>query len=312
MDIRYVKNKNIDKTKWDYCIEHSFNGTLYAMSWYLDVASDYWDALVVGDYETVFPITYTKKFGFKILRQPVSSQQLGIFSKEPLSQDEMIAFLEAIPKSFLFGDLHLNAGNKISSTKKFSVKYNVNIELDVRGSIDEVKKNYSSSIVRNLKRTSKQEIILKEGSDYKRIIDTFRNTKGKDFQVHPNYYKTAYKVFGALAEKNNFIIFDAFDDSEKFLAGLILAPFKNKMYILFAGSTPEAYKVYANYLLYDKAIEIASETKEILDFEGSNTESLAFVYHGFGGETVPYPVVTITNVPSVFEKMFHFLKKMKG
>ncbi len=79
MKISYLRHENIDKKKWDNCIAHANNSLIYAYSYYLDAMSENWNALVMNDYEAVMPLTWAKKFGFRYLRQPVFTQQLGIF-----------------------------------------------------------------------------------------------------------------------------------------------------------------------------------------------------------------------------------------
>ena len=44
--IQYFSHQAIDKKKWDDCIQHAFNGNIYAMSWYLDVVHHDWEALI--------------------------------------------------------------------------------------------------------------------------------------------------------------------------------------------------------------------------------------------------------------------------
>ena len=44
-EIKFVKNKDIDRTKWDRCINNSTSGIAYASSWYLDRICQHWDAL---------------------------------------------------------------------------------------------------------------------------------------------------------------------------------------------------------------------------------------------------------------------------
>ena len=81
MEIKYLKHNQIDKQKWDSAIENAENGLVYALSWYLDIVSPNWDALVVGDYEQVMPVTHKRKYGIKYLIQPPFCQQLGFFSQ---------------------------------------------------------------------------------------------------------------------------------------------------------------------------------------------------------------------------------------
>ena len=55
--IHYIQHKDIDFEKWDACVANSFNRLIYGFSWYLDVVCDDWDALVLNDYEAVFPLS---------------------------------------------------------------------------------------------------------------------------------------------------------------------------------------------------------------------------------------------------------------
>lgn len=311
MEIKYLKNSEIDREKWDACVERAFNTRIYAMSWYLDAVADYWDALVADDYAMVFPLTYYKRLGMCILRQPVNTQQLGIFSKKALEHDVILRFLRAIPKKFVFGTLHLNAGNKIKVNKEFPVEYRVNIELDISEPIETIRENYANHIKRNLKKAEKNHVEVREGFDYKRIIRCFKENRGsKRYHVPENCYKAADRLYENLMKKGVLYILDAYDREGEFVAGNVLALFQDRVYALFSGSNEKGYKILARFLLLDQAIALGAQEKKIFDFEGSNTESLAFAYHSMGGVTVPYPVVTISHIPKVFTWMFFGLKKV--
>ena len=310
MKIYYIKNKAIDRKKWDNCVETAINGRIYAMSWYLDAADECWDALIVEDYEIVFPLPYRKIFGIKILCQPIFCQQLGIFAKETLSHETIIEFLKEIPKKFLFGKLQLNAGNKIQSSKEFPVEYRVNIELDLQKSIEEIRKEYIRNNKRNINKANNNNINIKDGTDFDRIIQTYKlNLGDKRFNVHSSLYKMANKIFISLKERKNLTIYDAFIDDD-FIAGIVLSSFRNRTIALFSGCSEKGYQVAASLFLFDYAIGEASLNKEIFDFEGSNTKSVAFVFHGFGGKTVPYPEVTIYNIPKFIVKGIFMLKNL--
>ena len=94
--VKYLRHTEIDRTRWDLCIENASFETLYPYSWYLDLVSNDWEGLVKGDYEMVMPLTRTKKFGFNFLLQPILAQQLGIFSKNQPDSSEIIDFIEAV------------------------------------------------------------------------------------------------------------------------------------------------------------------------------------------------------------------------
>ena len=111
--IKHLKYSQIDFDAWDRCIRESFNGLVYAYSWYLDIVHDGWEALVEDDYVRVMPLTGGKKYGIKYLFQPYFVQQLGVFSKNLLTPEKTMEFLNQIPSSFKYYDIRLNSFNKL-------------------------------------------------------------------------------------------------------------------------------------------------------------------------------------------------------
>ena len=61
--IKHIKHQNIDFEKWDKTILSSVYPLVFAQSFYLNATCPQWDALIIGDYESVFPLTYNTKFG---------------------------------------------------------------------------------------------------------------------------------------------------------------------------------------------------------------------------------------------------------
>src|ERR1043166_572384 len=106
--IHYLEHSAIDKPKWDRCIESSANGMIYASSWYLDLVSPGWNALVEHDYQSVFPLTRRKKFGFHYLCQPPFTQQLGLFGRESSGNEEhILQFCGSIPTKYKLIEINL-------------------------------------------------------------------------------------------------------------------------------------------------------------------------------------------------------------
>ena len=112
--IHYLQHNQINLTKWDATIAEC--GNIYAYSWYLDVVHPGWNALVEDDYQSVMPITGGKKFGVNYLFQPYFVQQLGVFSKQPLTSEKLSDFLNAIPKKYRFAEIRLNESNTFDNT----------------------------------------------------------------------------------------------------------------------------------------------------------------------------------------------------
>ncbi len=74
--IAYLEHKNIDKKKWDACIEQSVNSCIYAYSWYLDAVCKNWTAIVLDDYKAVLPLAPRSKYSIHYinLSSPVISE----------------------------------------------------------------------------------------------------------------------------------------------------------------------------------------------------------------------------------------------
>ena len=149
--IKYLKHSGIDKSKWDETVSRSVNGIIYARSWYLDIVSPGWDALVEDDYTAVFPLTHNRKFGVRYLYQPFFTQQLGLFTRDHLTEKLVNEFLQSIPHKFRFAEIHLNSMNKVDPGC-YSVEYRINLELDLIDTYENLRRNYDQNAKRNLKK----------------------------------------------------------------------------------------------------------------------------------------------------------------
>ena len=138
-DIAYIRHAGIDKNRWDAAIARSSNGMVYAHSWFLDLVSPRWDALIAGDYEMVMPLTWKKKAGIQYLCQPPFTQQLGVFSPKSLAHQQTAAFLRAIPSSFRYVDIFLNQRNPLDAADvKGKVISRLTHHLDLLAGFDRV------------------------------------------------------------------------------------------------------------------------------------------------------------------------------
>ncbi len=103
----------IDFAKWDNVVLNSALPLVFAHSYYLNATCPNWDALVIGDYESVFPLTYKTKFGFNYLPQPPYTSQLGVFGK--VNEEIETAFYNYITTNFKLIEIELNASNRFKN-----------------------------------------------------------------------------------------------------------------------------------------------------------------------------------------------------
>ncbi len=293
MSIQYIEHQNIDLVAWDNCISRAVNGNIYVWSWYLDMMSSGWDALVEGDYETVFPLTFRKKAGIFYLYQPFFSQQLGVFSVKPITPEMVGAFLKAIPKKFRFAEINLNTYNKPDNSQ-FNISYNVNHELDLIESYEELRKKYSENIRRNISKANKQGIMVNTNVKPEDIINLFRNNRGKDFSHLKEYdYRKLQRLTYQCIGQSKAICYGAFTHNNTLCAGAILFFSHRKAIFLFSGTDKVARENGAMSFLIDRFIQDSAGNHLTLDFEGSNDPNLARFYVSFGATVLSYPSLVL-------------------
>lgn len=295
--IKYLQHGEINKEKWDDCINLSSGGLVYALSWYLDAVHPGWEALVENDYEVVFPLTSGKKFGINYLYQPFFNQKLGAFSRNPGEYINIDPFLETLLERFSYVDIKLNRVNRIAG-KEIQVDMNINFELDLYNDIETIRSNYSENAIRNLKKFNSENIILNEENDSDILIRMFRENMGKILpKIRDIHYSGLKKVMDTAFDKGTGRMLIAKNQNGKSLAGAFFITYYNRAVFLFSANTEEGRETRAMYGIIDGFIEENAGKKLILDFEGSNDENLARFYKGFGGKFFYYSGLRINRLP---------------
>jgi hypothetical protein len=167
--IRYMPRQEIDPLKWETCIGQSPNGLIYGSLSYLDGMAPHWDALILGDYEAVMPLTWNKKWGIRYLYQPPLTPQLGVFSPQPITEDLVTAFLQQAISHFKFAEIYLNFANRIPGLRPFT-----NIVLDLNAPYEVVRANYKKDLEKNLRRAAGFSLQYGPSSDVDGAIDLYR------------------------------------------------------------------------------------------------------------------------------------------
>lgn len=315
--IRYIQHTSIDFDKWDECIDRSLNGIIYPYSWYLGQVAPGWDALVMGDYDAVMPVTYRKKAGVFYIFQPFFVQQLGVFSSKTVSPELLKKFLEHIPEKFRFADYNLNTFNIPGKDSPFNLKSRPTYELDLISPYDKIREGYSENTRRNLKKALKSGVFITPASSPDDVIRAFRMYRGKNLkQLGEAEYQTLRHLIYSGIHRGNAVVYTAYDKKNSFTAGVVFFHSHKKSILIFSGSTPEARKNGAMTAIIDKYISDYSGKNITLDFEGSENENLARFYSGFGSKECVYFQLIINNFPLILKPVanlyFWFRKKTTG
>ncbi|MBQ0007957.1 MAG: hypothetical protein KBT40_04490 [bacterium] len=253
-----LDNNAIDRTKWDKLV--SVSGQPYALSWWLDIVSPKWKALVEDDYQAVMPLPVKRRFGITYLVQPRFTQQLGLFGDGDIN-----AFLRKIP--YLSYDFNLNYTNSYNGSHSLT---HINYIMD--GS-----KGPDNNTQRNVKRSQNLE--------YKPInVETFM-----DFWTQHNGHLADPQLLKSLinsCNEHNMSRIDAAYFEERIVSALFSICTTSRYVTLAPVSSPEGLQCRAMFGLMSRLIEQRGE--RIIDFEGSMIPGVARFYRGLGGVEQPH------------------------
>jgi hypothetical protein len=295
--IRFVEHKDIVKKKWDDCVRHSVNERIYAYSWYLNIVAPEWDALVLDDYQAVFPIIHKRKMGVDYVFQPFFTQQLGLFTPLLLTPDLVESFLEELKKQYKFIQINLNIHNKLPSSYNNPCLRN-NFEVYLISDHEDLKKAYSKNTKRNLKKAQKAGLTIFKNLKPELVGEVFKKNRGKGLAV---YSSDDYHILNRLIykgiEKGKAEVWGAFSKENNLIASAIFVKDSRRFTFLFSGNTEEGKEKGAMFYLLDSFIEAQSGTKMIMDFEGSMDPNLARFYKSFGAQLIRYPHIYHNKLP---------------
>lgn len=308
--IRYLSHSEIDKCRWDETVSQC--GNIYAFSWYLDVVHPDWSALVDGDYEAIMPLTGGKKFGVEYLFQPFFVQQLGVFSKQDLTREEIGNFLAAIPEKFRFAEFRLNEGNCIIGDAQ-GIECHRNVILDLNKDYDMIRSAYHNNTKRNLAKAESNRLQLVEDADAAQVIALFRNDRGADLSKWGDreYAVLQHVTKEAQQRGNAFVVGVKETGSEDLLSAAIFMKTDRRITFLFSGNSARGKEKQAMTFMLNQVICQYAGQDLTFDFEGSDNEQLARFYLGFGGREVNYPSLAFNRLSALGNFALKCWKKTK-
>lgn len=296
--IKYVKSSSIDRFKYDQCIKLDKSGLIYGLSSYLDLVCESWDALVLNDYDAVWPLPIREKFGVKYFFRPFGIQQLGIFSKLDISDFSLSNFITELQNNCSFADVFLNEGQQIEEGfKKMKFTDNSNCVLFMNSSYEDIYGTYSKNTKRNIKKAASSKWQVMEHDSPDQLINLFQENKGKDLSIAEEFYKNMKKIMYSGIHNNWGKLWTVYSDRNELCAGIFMIEYRDRSIMLFSGNSEEGRKKGALYHLLNEYIILNSNKIQLLDFEGSNNEGLSRFYKGFGAEQRSYLNLKYNGLP---------------
>jgi hypothetical protein len=288
-EIAIIPSYNIDREKWDSCINESSNAIIYATSVYLDHLADNWTGIVQNDYEQVMPVVWRKKFGIRYSYQIPFIQQLGIFCGKKIPHEK--SFLKSLFSVCSYGDYPFNFGNSIGGTGEF-----VNFILPLDRNYEELSKRFSADVIQNIRRAARYEPDYEKGEIdeafyyYKKLYRKQTGITDEEFEK--------FRKWCVFIGKTDKIIVRKVTAADGSLLSIALLPAdKNRMYNVMNSTLPEGKRVEANYYLLSRVWMEFEATGMTFDFEGSDIPGVKEFYRKFGAINQPYQKLHFNHLP---------------
>ncbi|MFN6092511.1 MAG: hypothetical protein ACK44N_08860 [Bacteroidota bacterium] len=300
--IAYLKREEINIQKWDECILRSTSPQIFGCSFYLDVCCPDWSALILNDYEAVFPISVKQKYFIKHLTQPYFVRHFGVYNAEPISDFKpWIHELNKLASYFNF--------NVFNSTNDFSSEYKSREKiyqlLNLNLTYEALRKNYSESHIRKLKKISPLETTIVDITDYSIYINEFKNTiTEKKLNYSDAHLKTLHQLMNELP-KHCKVISKGLLLNGELVAGAYFVQYYNRLLYLKGFRKFNTENDGGMFLLFDSIIKENSNLDLTFDFGGSNNSNVRQFFKGFGAEDSVYLHLEKNELP----RMIRWLKK---
>jgi hypothetical protein len=288
-NVQYLLHHQIDKKKWDECIDTAINGLIYGYSFYLDAMAKNWDALILNDYEMVMPLPWNRKFSIAYLYTPNFLQQLGIFSKTVINEEIANTFVNAALQKFKFTELFVNF--KIGEAQP-------NFILALDQSFELIQQGYKNDLKKNLKHAGKFSLTYEKADSFIEVFDIYKSHyAGRIPHVKEGDYKSFAKACEAAKKKGYLQVRKVLDEKQSVLAIALFFKDKKRLYNVMSAVTQAGRQCEANHYLFDCLIKEFSGQHLILDFEGSAIEGIANFYKSFGSINEPYFFMHYNKLP---------------
>ncbi|NLJ06628.1 MAG: hypothetical protein GX437_03045 [Sphingobacteriales bacterium] len=296
--IEFLPNHAINKSLWDQRISTAQNPRVYALSRYLDAVFPEWWALLSNDYQEIMPVFPKKKFGLNYLHQPMYVQQSGIFFQQKSEFFRSEEFIKAIPEKYKYIDVHLNFKNLPPKGIKLYKEKKINQLLRLDRGYEELYGKFSESHRKNIRRSKKYKLFMKELTEY----DLFFDFK----QQFPGEYRESMSVLKKICQNldyQNIKVFSVLDENQNTHAVALFIYWNNTLTWLSSGVSHEARENKALFFLVDKLIDQFAGSKMILDFAGSSLPGVWYFNNGFGAADEIYYHITLNRLPLIIKRL---------
>lgn len=292
-----LSHAQIDQQRWDACVHAAPNGLLYSLSGYLNRISPGWQALVYGDYEAVMPLPIKRKWGLPYAWQPWGLAQGGVSSNN--GEVLTAAFIQMLSSTLRYGTLDLNEADQLPTTAHGHGWLRTNLVLPLDRPYNEIEAGYSDDARKNLRRAQRHSLQASAAVPVAAVAKLYKAQYSAVNAAAKGEQLAALVSAGEwlLQQGLGFTIGIRSSHDNELLASALFGHYKGRLYYLLGAPTQRGRQQQAVYFLLDAVIQQYAQQALLLDFEGSDIDSVAEFYRRFGPVNRPYPAVHFNRLP---------------
>lgn len=298
-EIKFLARGEIDSSWWNTLINNSASPLIYAEAEYLDFMSPGWFAFYHHETESVMPFPLKKKFGISYSLQPMFTQQLGIFSKNEISELLVQKFIGAAKEKASLIDLHFNYNNSWPGAET-----KTNFIIPLNQPFLELRKSFRKDLIQ---KSINHKLNYLSGN----LEETFRFHQKYSLDK-TNLTKKVISKFYLLSKhfekKGCTVLRKVVNPPGKSGCMALFLKDEGRIYYILSASSPEGRKVDANAYLLHEVLHEFSESHLIFDFEGSEIPGVKFFFEKFSPQLQSYPILRINNLSPLMKKIIHLRK----
>jgi len=284
--LRLVSRTEIDDLKWNQVVLNATCFRHYGLTYFLDACAPNWVAIILGDYEIVWPLP-VKIFPVKRVFQPLLAQQLGPFSASVIDSktiDDALVLIQA-----RFKNVNIKFNESVTELGLQPLTNHLNVEMSLSSDYETLRQPYNRNVRSNLKKAEKSNVVVKRNDDaFAFVIEAFKKgERAENSILNGDFYQDVSNIYKAFLKRGEAECYIALINEQP-VAGQLILTSGGRILNFFTASTPAARSTGAMHAIIDFVIRQFSTKALALDFEGSNDDSLRFFYQSFGGTEKVY------------------------
>lgn len=280
--VQLLARNNLDLQRWDEAVSRA----PYGLSWWLDaVTGGNWYGVVLDDYRTVMPLPVSRSFGpLKFVNGAPFTQHQGPFGD--FDDDDIRLMLRAIPRHWYVRKLCLYpAVTETAVAKAWKLTQRTNHELSLQPDGKKLRSSYRTDLRRKLRDFPTAELREWKVMDF---LAFYQKHVGPKHQLDDAGF-AVLKALTTTARKHNAgKCYHLVGGDGNVIAAIFHVHHGNRIFNLFAASSPQGYRVHGMARLLDGVIQANAASDLILDFEGSDLPGVAMFFRSFGAKRVEY------------------------